>query len=138
MRAKIAVETSSSVTVTISSTYFHKAGTSDPPLLDGNPVCNGGHTGQRFPPVVGKGIVHGRRAAGLYPIHLALGVEGFDGKCHTGNQAAAAHGDNDCIYLGKLIEQFQADASLPGDDILIVERVDERKAFLSWISRALL
>ena len=46
------------------------------------------------------------------------------------NQAAAANGNHDRLDFGMLLQNLQSERSLPGDDCVVIERVDEGKVLL--------
>ena len=48
----------------------------------------------------------------------------------TGNQPAAADGDDNGIYIRELFQDFQADGTLAGDDVLVVEGMYEGEVLL--------
>ncbi len=62
--------------------------------------------------------------------HLHLGPVGLDGEGDTGDEPTAADGDEHRVHFRPLREQLEPERALPGDDALVVERVDERKPAL--------
>ena len=64
-------------------------------------------------------------AENLYP-----GRDCLNGQSHPGGQTAAAHWHQDGIHLRHVGNYFQAQGSLPGNDIGIVKRMDKGKAGL--------
>ena len=64
----------------------------------------------------------------LHAVDFYLGVQRLDGARNAGNQPAAADGADDRIHIRQLIENFQTDCALTGDNFLIVEGVDEGHA----------
>ena len=62
---------------------------------------------------------------GLDPDHADVGAQRLDRDRHAGQQAAPAGGHQHGLHLGHLLEDLQAHGALPGDDVGVVERVDE-------------
>ncbi|MNF92464.1 hypothetical protein D3C84_751100 [compost metagenome] len=57
-------------------------------------------------------VLGGQRRLGADDPHRRLGF--LDGGGDTGNQAAAAHGDDDGIHIFQVLEDFEADGALAG------------------------
>ena len=57
-----------------------------------------------------------------------VGHELLDQDRDAGGQAAAAHGHEDAVEPGVLLDHLQTDGSLPGDDARVVEGGDEGRA----------
>ena len=49
----------------------------------------------------------------------------LDGVSHAADEAAAAHRNQYDLHVGQLIQNFQADSTLPRNDLRVIERVDE-------------
>jgi len=49
--------------------------------------------------------------ASLNAVNLDIGAQALDGKGHTGQQAAAAHGHHNSFHIGQLIQNFQANST---------------------------
>ena len=56
---------------------------------------------------------------------LYLGVQVLDGVGHPGDQPAAANGDHHGIGAFQLVQNFQADGPLAGDDLIVIKGVDK-------------
>ena len=65
-------------------------------------------------------------------------IQRFDGESHTRNQTAAANRHYYSLYIRQLVDNFQSDGALPGDDILIIERMNEGVAMLIFQFQRLL
>jgi hypothetical protein len=69
-----------------------------------------------------------RREAGgvgrLDADHLHFGIEVLDGGRHASNQAAAANGNDDRIQVRHLLDHFQPDRPLAGNDPQVVVAVN--------------
>ena len=59
-----------------------------------------------------------------------LGLERARGDGDARHQPAAADRHDDHVEVGRILEHFDADRSRPGDDLRIVERMDEDIALL--------
>jgi hypothetical protein len=73
---------------------------------------------------------HAGRVLRLHAVDLDPGIEGLDGKGHAGDQPAAAHRDQHRVHVRQLVQNLQSDGALPGDDLVVVEGVDEGGAGL--------
>jgi hypothetical protein len=98
--------------------------------LDGDPVgdgqCGGGRHG-----LAAAQRLRVRRAGGdLDADHLDVRLGALDRDRHAGAQPAAADGHDDLGQVRHVLEQFEAERALTGDDVGIVERVHEREAAL--------
>ena len=51
-------------------------------------------------------------------------------KGYTRDKSAATYRNDDSFYIWQLVENLQTDGALPGDDILIIERMYEGVAML--------
>ena len=99
------------------------------------PICGNGETvGER-----GLGLdpdwfsfPHGCRKTGdVFRFHRndpGLRPQTFDGKCHSRQQATAAHGHDHGIQIGHLLHDFESHCALPGDDGWIVVAIDVSEA----------
>ena len=96
--------------------------------LDLNAVCEGGDGREGLVFVLMEGAVHAGCALGLHAVDLDVGLQALDGKCHAGDESAAAHRHDDSVHIGQLVENFEADSTLTGDDLLVVVGVDEGHA----------
>ena len=54
----------------------------------------------------------------------------LDGVSYAADEAAAAHRNQYDLHVGQLIQNFQADSTLPRNDLRVIERVDESIPFL--------
>ena len=72
-----------------------------------------------------QAAVHTGGTLGLYTVHLDLRAQGLDSKGNAGDQSAAANGDDHCVHVCHLIQNFQTDGALTGDDVFIVERMNK-------------
>ena len=57
-----------------------------------------------------------------------LGLALLDGAGDAADEAAAADGDDDGFEVRNLVEEFEADGSLPGDHFVVVEGMQEGEA----------
>ena len=94
-----------------------------------------GHRRHRRPAATGpaggqRGRVR-RGALGLHADHPDVGRQRLDRDRDAGEQPAAAGADDDGAHVRALLEDLQADRALPGDDVGVVERVDEHRAGLA-------
>ncbi len=71
--------------------------------------------------------LHRRGSRWLDPDHADGGLGLFDGRRHTGQQAAAADRHEDGFHVRPLLQQFQAQCALAGDDPLVIERRHHRQ-----------
>ena len=83
-------------------------------------------------------ILHRRIELGLDADHLDVGLERLGGDRNAGNQPAAADRDDQRVEVRRVLEHFERDGPGAGDDLRIVERMDEDIAvFAASSSRAL-
>ena len=68
---------------------------------------------------------HAGRPGSLYAVDLYLGVQVLDGVGHPGDQPAAANGDHHGVGAFQLVQNFQADGPLAGDNLIVIKGVDE-------------
>src|SRR5262249_55206902 len=68
--------------------------------------------------------LHRRSVGGLDADHANLRVPGLDRHGDAGDQTAAADRDDHGLDLGPVLHDFQAQRSLPRDQLLVVEGVD--------------
>lgn len=85
------------------------------------PSRKGGHAVKRDGLMLLHGIPHAGRARGLYTVHLALRVQMLDGVSYAADEAAAAHRNQYDLHVGQLIQNFQADSTLPRNDLRVIE-----------------
>src|SRR3546814_16116649 len=64
-------------------------------------------------------------ALGLDPDHAYVGAQRLDRHRHPRDQSATPGGDQHGAYVRDLLEDLEAGRTLPGDDVLVVERVDQ-------------
>lgn len=127
----MAAAISSSLTVTISSTYFwHISKVRSPGVSTWIPSASvaASFTVVTLPGLAGS--IHGGNHTGLHADDLAGGLQLLDGQRHAGDQTAAADGDHDLLHFGKLLQDLQTDGALTGNDIGIVKGMREGVAVL--------
>ena len=93
--------------------------------LDLNAVRKGGGSFQGLVLVLVQAAVHTGGTLGLYAVHLDLRAQGLDGKGDAGNQSAAAHRHHHSVHIRQLVENFQTNRALPGDDLLVIVGVNK-------------
>ena len=93
--------------------------------FDLNAVRKGGGRFQGLVLVLVQAAVHAGSALGLHAVHLDLRAQGLDGKGNAGDQSAAAHRHHHSIHIRQLVQNFQADRALPGNDLLVIVGVDK-------------
>ena len=96
--------------------------------LDLNAVCEGRDCRKGLVFVLVKRAVHAGCALGLHAVDLDVGLQALDGEGHAGNESAASHRHDDGVHIGQLVENFEADGALTGNDLLVVVGVDEGHA----------
>ena len=64
----------------------------------------------------------------LHPDHPHVGPQRLHREGDAGREPAAADADDDRAHLGALLQDLQPDRALPGDDVRVVEGVDEDRA----------
>ena len=94
-------------------------------LLDGDTVGDGQYGGEGLYLVVVAALHHAGGAAGLHADDADGGFEGLEGIGHAAGQSAAADGHEHHVDVGVVGEDFHTDGALSGDDLLVVEGVDE-------------
>lgn len=57
------------------------------------------------------------------------GLRGFH-ECYAADKSATAYGDYYGFDIRQLFKDFKSDSALSGNDIRVIERVDERVSFL--------
>ena len=72
----------------------------------------------------------GGGALGLHADHAYVGAQRLDRDRDPGQQPAAAGGHQHGAYVGRLLEDLEAERALPGDDVDVVEGVDQHRAGL--------
>ncbi len=97
---------------------------------DGNSVgnCLGGLQSDRL--ALGDSSLHGRNAGGLYSENLYSGICFFDGAGDAADEASSTNGRNDDFDAGMLLQDFQAESSLPCDDGVVIEGMNQGEAVL--------
>ena len=80
------------------------------------------------PACIDSGIRRARRGLDADDLHVRLGF--LDHQRHPRAQPAAADRHDDPREVGDVLEQFQPERALSGDDRLVVERMDERQSAL--------
>jgi len=99
--------------------------------LDGGAVGEEADVGQGDAAAFLHALDHGVGVDGLYADDADLGAQLLDVGGHAGNQAAAADGDEDGVDgTGVLAQDLHAYGALAGDDVRVVEGVDEGELFL--------
>ena len=73
---------------------------------------------------------HRRHGGGLHADHLDLGAQRLHRGGDAGDHAAASDRDDHHVEVGHLLEQLETDRALPGDHMVVVERVNEGEAAL--------
>jgi len=80
-----------------------------------------------------RGRYRGKRFSFGYPAcpdldgqDLRLGPGRLHGEGHSGDEPPSAHGDDDGVHVGKLIQDLQPDGPLARDDVRIVKAGDQR------------
>ncbi len=96
---------------------------------DGDAVGDGGGGGEFEGGVVFEGGEHGGDAGSLNPNDFDFGVGFLEGAGDAADQATAADGDENGFGEGVLAEDLEADGALAGDDIRVIEGVNEGEAF---------
>ena len=79
----------------------------------------------------------GSRALGLHPDDLRVGPQRANRDGRTREQSAAAGAHDDGPHVGALLNDLQAKGALPGDDVGVVEGVDQCGTGLLGIRRRL-
>jgi hypothetical protein len=97
---------------------------------DGDAVGDGGSGVEGDGVVGGEGVAHGGEARGLHADDADAGLHFLDGAGDAADEAAAADGDDDGFEVFDLLEEFEADGSLPCHDERVVEGMDEGHALL--------
>ena len=75
---------------------------------------------------------HSVSGLGFDPVHpqstLLLLAEELERGGHAGEEAAPAAADEDDVHLGEVVEDLEAEGAVPGDEVEVVERVEEGRA----------
>lgn len=98
--------------------------------LDRNAVGNGSHTAQLHRTALPDGLLHGGRALSLDADHPAGGLEVLDGIGNAADESAAADGDHHLAHIRQLLQDLQANGTLSGNDVGIVEGMGKGIAVL--------
>ena len=94
-------------------------------------MLHGDAVGEGIGPVEHDGLPgllalhHAGGPGGLDAVDLDLGVQMLDGVGHAGDKPTPADGDDDCVRILQLVQDLQADGALTGNDLRVVEGMDE-------------
>ncbi len=117
-----------SSTVTTSSTTRRSAANGNAPSIGtASPSANVGNSGTATGSPGGQRRAQARRMVGLHADDAHLRPQGLDRGADAGEQPAAADGDDDRVEVRRLLEDFERHRALAGDDVGVVERVQERE-----------
>ena len=94
-------------------------------LLDGDTVCDGGNRGKCLDFAVPDGVEHTGCTGCLNAVDFDGRPDGLNGVSNTGDQAAAADGNDDRINVIQVIDDFQTNGALTGDDVFVIEGMYE-------------
>src|ERR1019366_7763364 len=83
------------------------------------------------------GAEHGGKLLRLDADDADFGIGFLQRAGDAGDQSAAADGHHDGFDVGDLLEKFEADGALAGDDLGVVEGVDEGAAFFNAAAQGL-
>ena len=126
--ASRARESDSSETVTTSSTWSRTAAKvmspGRPTAMPSAIVCIDS-SGDRLPR--GQRARVGGGALGLHADHAYVGAQRLDRDRDAGQQPAAAGRHQHGAYVGRLLEHLEAERALAGDDVDVVEGVDQHR-----------
>ena len=78
--------------------------------------------------MVMEGVVHAGCACCLYAVNLNLRTQAFDSEGYAADKSAAANRYDYCFNIWQLVQNFQADAALAGNNKLIVVWMDKGHA----------
>ena len=98
--------------------------------------CNGDAVGHRRHRLGANGLAGGQRArpgrrgGGLHPDHPHLRRQKVRRSGDSGDQPATAGGHHNGGDIPNLLQDLQPDGGLPGDDVGVIERVDQHRAVL--------
>ena len=98
-------------------------------LFHRDAVGDGGYRVQLLDFAVRQRLLHAGSACRLHAVHLDARIQRFDGERHAGDESAAAHRHDHRVHIRQLLQHFQTDGALSGDDIFVIERVDKGVAF---------
>ena len=70
--------------------------------------------------MVMEGFEHAGCACCLHAVNLNLRTQAFDSEGYAADKAATANRYDYCFYIRQLVQNFQADAALAGNDKLII------------------
>ena len=128
----IAAQVASVSTVIISSTYCcARRNVSRPTCLTATPSANRPTCGSVTRRPAASERVIASESTGCTPITLIAGPHALDVRGDARDEAAAADGDEDRVDRPlALAQDLHADRALPGDDVRVVVRMDERRAGL--------
>ena len=80
--------------------------------------------------VLGKGRGNVTAGVRLDAVNLDIRVDSLRGDGAAADEPSAANAHDEMIELTRLLKKLKSDGALPGDNLLVVERVDERHAGL--------
>ncbi len=81
---------------------------------------------------------HTRRPCRLHSIYFNIGTNRLNGKCHSGDKSAAAHGHNHSLHIGHLVKYLKTYSALPRYHKRVIERMHKSVAMLvTHLKRAL-
>jgi hypothetical protein len=80
------------------------------------------------------GIQHRRIELSFDAYYLDLGIDCFGGDGHPRNQPAATDRHDKQIEIGGRLQHFERDRALPGNDLSVIERVNERHVVFGAIA----
>ncbi len=83
------------------------------------------------------GIVHTGSTCRLYAVHPDRGTDLPDGICNAGNQTAASDRNHNGVDSVQIIQNFQRNCALTGDNVLIVKGMYRGTNFLHTDSHQL-
>ena len=92
--------------------------------------------GDRFRGLQGDGFAlghcgfHGRNPGGLNSEDLHSRISFLDGAGDSADESTAADGRYDDLDVGMLLQNFESESSLPGDDRVVVEGMNQGQTFL--------
>ena len=70
--------------------------------------------------MVMEGVVHAGCACCLYAVNLNLRTQAFDSEGYAADKSATANRYDYCFYIRQLVQNFQTDAALAGNNKLVV------------------
>ena len=107
-------------------------------FLYGNTISYGRYRRQLLLFMIVQTLDHTCCSFCLNTIYLDVRIQRLDGKGYARDKSAATYRNDDSFYIWQLVENLQTDGALPGDDILIIERMNEGVAMLIFQFQRLL